>query len=218
MTKKLPPKKPENKSSWIMQINHHTSLVNNRRLRTEAHLEHAFVLKASFRKRKLLDIETKLDSVTTESFTRYTPDVRETEIDGLPHYRDIRGDKGANDPKELEKFKTLEREYAEAGSKFSVARKSEFYNRDEITNLKRFYIALTSIPPDQTAINLAVKIVEKQKTIHLGKLAQLLLAKGLGAGVIWFCLAKGELTTDRTIRINQHSKITIGGNDENCTA
>ncbi len=165
-------------------------------IRTEASIEHDYVLKAFFTP-SILHISTDIDSINSESQNRrYTGDIKVYEEGEGLYYIDCKDSESMQRQKNIDKFDALGDEFDDAGSKLEVVTEEQIRSGYLIANLKRFYIYLSMPKPEDAVIETIIKCVEGKMRITLGELKVLVAEKGISMRPVWYCLAHKLIQTN----------------------
>lgn len=158
-------------------------------IKTEALIEHDYVLKAFFTP-SIQHISTDIDSINSKSQNRrYTGDIRIfDEIDGLS-YIDCKDSKSMLRQKNIDKFDALAKEFDDAGSKLAVVTEKKIRSGYLIANYKKFYIYLSMPRPRESDINAIIDCADNNIQITLAELRNFMSSKGISMRTIWYCLA-----------------------------
>lgn len=174
-------------------------------IRTEASIEHDYVLKAFFTP-SIQHISTDIDSINSESQNRrYTGDIRIFDEGEGFSYIDCKDSKSMLRQKNIDKFDALAEEFDDAGSKLDVVTDKQIRSGYLITNYKRFYIYLSMPRPQDSHIKTIIECVESRLRITLGELRALMTEKSINMRTIWYCLAHQIIRTNLEIYITSKS-------------
>lgn len=184
------------RTSWIFEQFTLPNPKTGDSIKTEASIEHDYVLKAFFTP-SILHISTDIDSINSESQNRrYTGDIRVYEEDEGLYYIDCKDSESMKRQKNIDKFDALADEFDDAGSKLEVVTEKQIRSGYLIANLKRFYIYLAMPKPEDVVIEVILKCVESKLLITLGELKVLAAEKSIGMRPIWYCLAHKLIQTN----------------------
>jgi hypothetical protein len=187
--------KKNNKTNWIYETFVLPDPKTGEAHRVEALIEHDFVLKCFFDPR-ILAIKTNIDSINSESQgRRYTADSFIMKEEG-GSYIDNKDKKSMEKPKNIKKFKELEKEYKDAKSKLSVVTEDQVRLGYLIPNLKKLYIYLSMPRPDESIIETIITHVENHTQITLKQLRNILEDESIGMRPVWYCLAHKIIQTN----------------------
>jgi hypothetical protein len=187
--------KKDNKTNWIYETFVLPDPKTGEAHRVEALIEHDFILKCFFDP-SILAIKTNIDSINSESQgRRYTADSFIMKADG-GCYIDNKDRKSMKKPKNIKKFKELEKEYDDAKSKLLVVTEDQVRAGYLIPNLKKLFTYLSMPQPDDAIIETIVNKVENHTKITLKELRIVLENEGIGMRPVWYCLAHKILQTN----------------------
>jgi hypothetical protein len=177
------------RTSWIFEQYTLPNPKTGESIKTEALIEHDFVLKAFFTP-SILYISTDIDSINSESQERrYTGDIKIfREVEGL-EYIDCKDQKSMLRQKNIDKFDGLGKEFEDAGSKLKVVTDDQIRSGYLIANYKKFYIYLSMPRPIESNIDAIIDCADNYIKITLGELRSFMSAKGINMRTIWYCLA-----------------------------
>ena len=177
------------RTNWIFEQFTLPNPKTGESIRTEASIEHDYVLKAFFTP-SIQHISTDIDSINSKSQNRrYTGDIRIfDEVDGLS-YIDCKDQKSMLRQKNIDKFDGLGKEFKDAGSKLKVVTDAQIRSGYLIANYKKFYIYLSMPRPIESNIDAIINCADDNIKITLGELRGFMSAKGISMRTIWYCLA-----------------------------
>jgi hypothetical protein len=177
------------RTNWIYETYMLPNPKTGESIKTEALIEHDFVLKAFFTP-SILYISTDIASINSESQQRrYTGDIKIfQEAEGL-EYIDCKDQKSMLRQKNIDKFDGLGKEFEDAGSKLKVVTDDQIRSGYLIANYKKFYIYLSMPRPIESNIDAIIDCADNHIKITLGELRSFMSEKGINMRTIWYCLA-----------------------------
>lgn len=184
------------RTNWIFEQFTLPNPVTGEPIKTEALIEHDYVLKAFFTP-NILHISTDIDSINSESQKRrYTGDIRIFEESNGLSYIDCKDRKSMQRQKNIDKFDALADEFEDAGSKLEVVTEDQIRSGYLIANYKKFYIYLSMPRPIESDIESIVECVESHLRITLGELRILMAERSISMRTVWYCLAHQIVRTN----------------------
>lgn len=184
------------RTNWIFETFCLPNPKTGEMIKTEALIEHDFVLKAFFTP-SILSIKTDIDSINSASQQRrYTPDILTYQEGAGFKYIDCKDVKSMRKQKNIDKFKALFKEFSDAGSCLEVVTEDKIRIGYLIPNLKKLYMYLSMPEPDKSTISFIVGIVDTHFKITFAELKTRVAGKNIGVRSIWYCLAHQIIQTN----------------------
>lgn len=184
------------RSSPVVRIHRHTSLINNERLQAEEYIENNFLLLHDFLL-DVADLQTNIASATTNRVQRYTPDARVVYRSDLRmEYIEIKSDEALQDEKFLARWERIVADFTAADVSIRLVTKSQMPSEAHFTNLKRFYMARTAAKPSDREMQAAYDAIPPGQGATLDEASALLSTQRLTVRAVWHHLAHGTLKAD----------------------
>lgn len=188
--------RPKAKTNWIFEQYWLIHPETGQCFKCDASIEHDFILTCFFNP-EVTFIKTNLTSVVIDSRNhRYTADILIGYENGSLEYIECKSAREMRSKKKQEKFAQLGKGYQEANSSLRVVTDEEIRKGYTITNLKRFYLYLTSPKPSKSIIKVICDTVNARINISFAELSKCLKQQGIYQRDIWCCLARRYLQTD----------------------